>query len=209
MAINFAKQSVSGSSPKIWRGECKMLPGGFKPVQTFAIGTLLQRGTPIFINFDEMSAAVVKVAKVLSGGTTSKPRVAKGSLFAVGDVLMKIGSAKVSQTISSIDSSNDSYDVLNLSGAIAGLAANDIIQESTAYVAADSPNNIEEKEAEPKYIPNAIVGEDKEFNGKGIPAIDAAYEAVVLYKNVEYPVRAEWLEGICLKSNPNILFINQ
>ena len=54
-----------------------------------------------------------------------------------------------------------------------------------------------------------VVGAVKEFNGKGLPTIDAAYEAVVLYPSLSCPILDEWKNGVCLKSNPNILFIKQ
>lgn len=81
MAIDFKKTQLSGHTPEIWRGECKILPGGFKPVQNFPVGTVLHRGTPIYVDFEAMSAAVCKTAKVLKGGTTTAPRVAKGALL--------------------------------------------------------------------------------------------------------------------------------
>ena len=91
MAIDFKKTQLSGHTPEIWRGECKILPGGFKPVQNFPVGTVLHRGTPIYVDFEAMSAAVCKTAKVLKGGTTTAPRVAKGHYFVAGDVVMKLG----------------------------------------------------------------------------------------------------------------------
>ena len=65
------------------------------------------------------------------------------------------------------------------------------------------------QKAEPLYTPNTVNGAVKEFNGKGLPTIDAAYEAVVLYPSLDFPVLPQWLNGFCLKSNPNILFIKQ
>lgn len=200
MPIEFKKTTYKGHTPEIWRGECKMLPGGFKPKNTISTGTVLQRGTLVEVFFDTMEAAVVKVAKVLSGGTTSKPRVAKGHLFAAGDVVAENGGSAV-QTINSIDTSNAEYDVLNLAGALTGLAADDVLVESEAPAQGATATS--------KYTPNMIVGAVKEFNGKGLPTIDAAYEAVVLYPSLDYPVLDEWLNGCCLKSNPNILFIKQ
>ena len=175
------KQAFSGKTPVIWRGECKILPGGFKPKQTFPVGTVLRRGLPIQVDFEEMSAGVVKIAKVLDGGTTTDARVGKGHLFAIGDKVQKLGTT-TSTTVSKIDTSNADYDVLTFAAAITGLAAGDSIQE---------------------------IGADLEFKGTGIPTIDAAYEAVVLYNNVNYPIPADWLQGVTLKSNPNILFIKQ
>ena len=197
MAIEFKKQAFSGKTPVIWRGECKILPGGFKPKQTFPVGTVLRRGIPIQVDFDEMSAGVVKIAKVLDGGTTTEARVSKGHLFAVGYKVQKLG-ITTSTTVSKIDTSNADYDVLTFAAAITGLAAGDSIQESDG-----------ESSAKPLYTPNMVVGADLEFKGTGIPTIDAAYEAVVLYNNVNYPIPADWLQGVTLKSNPNILFIKQ
>lgn len=200
MAIEFKKTAVKGHTPEIWRGECKMLPGGFKPKNTIAIGTVLHRGVLVEVNFEEMSAAVIKVAKVLAGGTTTKPRIAKGHLFAIGDVVTKNGDGSKTPTITAIDTTNEDYDTLTLSAAYTGLAEKDVIVESEA---------VESGTASAKYTPNMVVGAVKEFNGKGLPTIDAAYEAVVLYPSLSFPLLDEWLNGCCLKSNPNILFIKQ
>lgn len=248
MAIEFKRTTYKGHTPEIWRGECKMLPGGFKPKNTISTGTVLNRGTLCQVFFDTMEAAVVKVAKVLTGGTTSKARVAKGHLFAVGDVVFKVGKNDKSVTISKIDTSNADYDVLELSAAITGLAANDVLSEALPYgyidatsgetgalqcVANDTANPTDSQiklnqvtpylgektlaandyvklqNAAPLYTPNMIVGAVKTFDGKGLPTIDAAYEAVVLYPSLNFPLLDDWLNGCCLKSNPNILFIKQ
>lgn len=200
MAIEFKRTTINGHTPEIWRGECKMLPGGFTPKNTIATGTVLHRGVPVEVNFEEMSAAVVKVATVLNGGTTTKPRIAKGHLFAVGDVITKNGDGSKTPTITAIETDNTEYDTLTLSAAYTGLAADDVIVESEA---------VESGTATAKYTPNMVVGAEKEFNGKGLPTIDAAYEAVVLYPSLDFPLLSDWLNGCCLKSNPNILFIKQ
>lgn len=245
MAIDFKKTAVKGHTPEIWRGECKMLPGGFKPVQSFPIGTVLHRGTPIFVDFAAMSAAVCKTAKVLAGGTTTAFRVAKGHLFAVGDVVTKNGDGASTPTIKSIDTTNADYDVITLSAAYTGLTTDDVLIESRDYGYIDATSTTEGAlkivESNPsdgqialasvtpylgektlaandyvvlqaagsKYTPNMVNGAVKEFNGKGLPTIDAAFEAVVLYPSLSFPVLPEWLNGCCLKSNPNILFIKQ
>ena len=245
MAIEFKKTSIKGHTPEIWRGECKMLPGGFKPKNNIPVGSVVYRGVLVEVNFSEMSAAVIKIATVLNGGTTSKPRIAKGHLFAAGDVIAMVGKDNKSVSISSIDTANADYDVLNLSAAITGLASGKAIVEASDYgyidadastegalkIVADNPSDgqialasvtpyLGEKtlaandyvllqKAEAKYTPNMVNGAVKEFNGKGLPTIDAAYEAVVLYPSLNFPILPEWLNGCCLKSNPNILFIKQ
>lgn len=210
MAIDFKKTQLSGHTPEIWRGECKILPGGFKPVQNFPVGTVLHRGTPIYVDFEAMSAAVCKTAKVLKGGTTTAPRVAKGHYFVAGDVVMKLGVPDKSPIIKSIDTANAEYDVLTFASAIAGLAEGDILVEASAAAAAEGDN--EAVPAAPLYTPNMVVGAVKEFTGKGLPTIDAAYEAVVLYPSLNFPLLEDWLINpgkVCLKANPNILFIKQ
>ena len=245
MAIEFKKTSIKGHTPEIWRGECKMLPGGFKPKNNIPVGSVVYRGVLVEVNFSEMSAAVIKIATVLNGGTTSKPRIAKGHLFAAGDVIAMVGKDDKSVSISSIDTANADYDVLNLSAAITGLASGKAIVEASDYgyidadastegalkIVADNPSDgqialasvtpyLGEKtlaandyvllqKAESKYTPNMVNGAVKEFNGKGLPTIDAAYEAVVLYPSLNFPILPEWLNGCCLKSNPHILFIKQ
>lgn len=210
MAIDFKKTQLSGHTPEIWRGECKILPGGFKPVQNFPVGTVLHRGTPIHVDFEAMSAAVCKTVKVLKGGTTTAPRVAKGHYFVAGDVVMKLGVTDKSPIIKSIDTANAEYDVLTFASAIAGLAEGDILVEASAAAAAEDDN--EAVPAAPLYTPNMVVGAVKEFTGKGLPTIDAAYEAVVLYPSLNFPLLEDWLINpgkVCLKANPNILFIKQ
>jgi hypothetical protein len=210
MAIDFKKTQLSGHTPEIWRGECKILPGGFKPVQNFPVGTVLHRGTPIYVDFEAMSAAVCKTAKVLKGGTTTAPRVAKGHYFVAGDVVMKLGVTDKSPIIKSIDTANAEYDVLTFASAIAGLAEGDILVEASA--AAAPRGGHEAVPAAPLYTPNMVVGAVKEFTGKGLPTIDAAYEAVVLYPSLNFPLLEDWLINpgkVCLKANPNILFIKQ
>lgn len=250
MAINFQKETFEGHTPEIWRGECKILPGGFKldSNSTIATGSIVRRGTPVEVNFSTMSAKVAKSGVVVTGGTTTKPRMAKGHLFAVGDVVTKAnGDGSASKTISAIDSSNTDYDVITLNSAYTGLVADDVLVESTAYgyydaestdegalkvvassatdgqinLASVTPYNgtktlaandyVILKNAEAAVKPNMVVGSDKEFNGKGLPTLDVAYEAVVLYPSLLTPVLSGWLNdgGCCLKNNPNILFIKQ
>lgn len=204
MAIDFKKEKISGRSPEFWRGEAKVLPGGFKPTEDFPLGTVVRRATPLFVDFEARTAAVCKSALVLDGGTTTNPRVAKGHYFAVGDRLTKSGDCALSPTISAIDRTNPAYDVITLSAAYTGLAKDNILIESTEATTGDNA-----KKAEPLHVPNMVESADYKFTGKGLPTLDAAYDVVILYKNVPYPLPAEWLAGNFLKANPNIMFITQ
>ena len=124
--------------PAFYQEKAAILPGDFALKQTFPDGTLIPRGTPIQVDLTNKEAGVVKVAKVVAGGTTTIPRVTKGQLFVVGDTLMKIGKADLSLTILAIDKSNASYDVITLSGALATLAAGDFLQECSEYAASSA-----------------------------------------------------------------------
>lgn len=200
MAISFLGTTYSGKIDALWRGECEVLPGGFKAKNTLNTGDLIKRGTPLFVDFANMEAAVVKAATVVTGGTTSAPRVKKGSHLAVGDKLVKAtADTDTGVTISAINTSNADYDVLTLSAAITGLTADDILQE------ADKAGS----GAVPKYVPNAVVAADHVVNANGVVVLDAAYGARVMYDKLDTPVVPEWLQGICLKNNPNIIFIRQ
>lgn len=247
MAINFQKTTFSGRVPEIWRGECKILPGGYRPNNDVSVGTIVRRGTPLRI-YNGFTADLCKTATVLSGGTTTKPRIGKGNLFEVGDVVFKVGSdGSVSRAITSIDRSNADYDVLTFGSALTGLTANDVIAEATPYgyydaestdegalkvvasgatdgqinLASVTPYNgsktlaandyVVLKNAAVKVTPNAVVGADLVFDGKGAPTFAVAYDAVVLYPSLQFPILSEWLNGggLCLKDNPNIHIIKQ
>lgn len=247
MAINFQKTTFSGRVPEIWRGECKILPGGYRPNNDVSVGTIVRRGTPLRI-YNGFTADLCKTATVLSGGTTTKPRIGKGNLFEVGDVVFKVGSdGSVSRAITSIDRSNADYDVLTFGSAITGLTTNDVIAEATPYgyydaestdegalkvvasgatdgqinLASVTPYNgsktlaandyVVLKNAAVKVTPNAVVGADLVFDGKGAPTFAVAYDAVVLYPSLQFPILSEWLNGggLCLKDNPNIHIIKQ
>lgn len=198
MAIDFKKTTYPGNIDPFWRKEVKMLPGGFSMKQTtFSAGDVIQRGAFVAVDVDKMEAAIVKVGKVLEGGTTSKIRVSKKNNFCNGDTVMKIGDSATT-TIKSVDRSNPEYDVVEVASAITGIAKDDFLQE------ADSSSKT------PKYVANAVLGADLEIRSSGLPTIDAAYDAIVL-KSVCTPFPASWLvdNGFCLKANPNILVINQ
>lgn len=208
MAVSFEKTAHPGNMDPFWRKEVEMLPGGFALKQTFPVGALIQRGSFVALDFENMEAAILKIGMVLSGGTTTKPRVSKKNNFCVGDVVMKLGVETSSPSISAIDRSNPAYDVLTLSSAISGLTDGDFLQEATPYKAAAGEEAA--VAAAPKYVANAAVGADIEIKKSGLPTIDAAYGGILL-KSVCTPIPDSWLveNGFCLKSNPNILIINQ
>lgn len=198
MAIKFKKETYSGTKPHIWPGSSKPLPGGFKPEQSFAVGTVIPEATPIRVDFENRSAAICKSATILDGGTTTAPRVSKGTLFQVGDSIMKVGGSALGE-IKAIDTSNADYDVITLKAAYTGLTKGDEIVEGKT----------EGESVVPAFVPNAVTPVEKEFSGRGIDVLDAAYEAIVLYRNLPFPIIADWKDGMCLKGNHSIKFITQ
>lgn len=197
MAIKFEKTVLPGNIDAFWRKEVKMMPGGFALMQTFPVGEVILRGAFVYVNVDTMQAAIVKVGKVLAGGTTSAIRVSKRNNFCVGDVVMKVG-ADSTTTVKSVDRSNPSYDVVEVASAITEVAENDYLQEADA------------SSMKVKYVANAVLGANLEILKSGLPTIDAAYDAILL-KSVCPQIPASWCVegGFCLKTNPNILIINQ
>ena len=197
MGVKFTPETKEGNMPVFWRGEAKILPGGYKLLQTFPKGTRIPRGTLVSIMPGTLTAGISKHAEVVTGSTTTEPRVKKGHLFQAADVVMKAGET-TGVTISSIDASNADYDTITLSAAITGLAAGDILLEATATTS-----------SEEKYVPNGVVGETTDpLNGDDSDTVSVAYDAVVLRGYVPDPPEA-WLQGITLKNNPNIIFIKQ
>lgn len=201
MAIEFNKTAYPGFISPFWRKEVKVLPGGFNMKQTnFANGDVIMRGAFLHVDFSDMSAAIVKIGKVVDGGTATKPRVSKNNNFAVGDVVAKVGAdsnSATTTTVVSIDRSNAEYDVVEIAASLT-LATGDFIVE------ADSTSK------EQKYVANAVLAADLEIKGHGIMTIDASYDCIMI-KSICAPFPADWLieDGYGLKANPNILIINQ
>lgn len=202
MGINFQTQKLAGHFPELWRGESKVLPGGFKPANTLVNGMVVRPGTPLCVDFDTRSAAVCKTAKVVSGETATSPRVAKGHYFAAGDSVAVNGGTIIA-TVKSVDASGDAYDVITFDKALTGVKADDVLIET----AAELP---ESGKAVAKYAPNMVAPLFKEIKSTGINTLDAAYDAVVLIPSLAAtPMLPEWLNGCCLAANPNIIYIKQ
>lgn len=207
MAVEFNKTSYEGNNPDFWRGEAKILPGGFILGQTLPVGSVVRRGTPLYIEDEpNRKAYICKSADVIDGSDADALKVAKGHFFAVGDKVTTAGDTTGSATpksISAIDTSNAGYDVLTLSADITGLSSN----KGTIVEAGGTTNAYLGKS---KYEPNAVVGSDAEINGRGVASVDVAFEGVVSRNTVKAPIASIWLTGgISMKNNHSIKFIIQ
>lgn len=203
MAIEFKKTSYAGNLDAFWRTEVRMLPGGFNCSQSIPVGDVIPRGALVCADFDTMTATIVKVGRVVDGGTTTKPRVTKNNHFYAGDTVMKIGKKDTAVTVKSVDRSNPDYDVVEFSAALATLAKGDYLIEAVEDTGDSATTYSQAHEA------NTILGADYTSRAVGMTTLDVAYSAVAL-KDVCPQFPADWLDGgAFLKTNHNILFIKQ
>ena len=203
MAIEFKKTSYAGNLDAFWRTEVRMLPGGFNCSQSIPVGDVIPRGALVCADFDTMTATIVKVGRVVDGGTTTKPRVTKNNHFYAGDTVMKIGKKDAAVTVKSVDRSNPDYDVVEFSAALERLAKGDYLIEAVKDTGDSATTYSQAHEA------NTILGADYTSRAVGMTTLDVAYSAVAL-KDVCPQFPADWLDGgAFLKTNHNILFIKQ
>ena len=203
MAIEFKKTSYAGNLDAFWRTEVRMLPGGFNCSQSIPVGDVIPRGALVCADFDTMTATIVKVGRVVDGGTTTKPRVTKNNHFYAGDTVMKIGKKDAAVTVKSVDRSNPDYDVVEFSADLATLAKGDYLIEAVKDTGDSATTYSQAHEA------NTILGADYTSRAVGMTTLDVAYSAVAL-KDVCPQFPADWLDGgAFLKTNHNILFIKQ
>lgn len=203
MAIEFKKTSYAGNLDAFWRTEVRMLPGGFNCSQSIPVGDVIPRGALVCADFDTMTATIVKVGRVVDGGTTTKPRVTKNNHFYAGDTVMKISMKDAAVTVKSVDRSNPDYDVVEFSAALATLAKGDYLVEAVKDTGDSATTYSQAHEA------NTILGADYISRAVGMMTLDVAYSAVAL-KDVCPQFPADWLDGgAFLKTNHNILFIKQ
>lgn len=203
MAIEFKKTTYAGNLDAFWRTEVRMLPGGFNCSQSIPVGDVIPRGALVCADFDTMTATIVKVGRVVDGGTTTKPRVTKNNHFYTGDTVMKIGKKDAAVTVKSVDRSNPDYDVVEFSAALATLDKGDYLVEAVKDTGDSATTYSQAHEA------NTILGADYTSRAVGMTTLDVAYSAVAL-KDVCPQFPADWLDGgAFLKTNHNILFIKQ
>lgn len=91
-------------------------------------GTMLMPLTPLAVDLKTRKAVAVKNVKVVETANGTAIKVAKYSLAYVG---MHLGNGEAGATVSAIDKSNASYDLLTVSAAL-DVAAGDVLFESAA-----------------------------------------------------------------------------
>ena len=149
MAKDLLITPASLPDPQIWRHELQHtdgLGGGQLAITNLTAGIKLKKGALINFNLSTKAVNPVKNALVVTGGTTTAPRVKKNHLFKVGDIGYVSGDGV---TINSIDTSNADYDVITFSAACTGAAAGAYIEQAVAAGATPAL----------KFNANALLGE--------------------------------------------------
>lgn len=109
-------------------------------------GGYLLKGCPMYLDYATKVAHPVKSGLVITGGTTSAPRVSKNHLFKVGDIVFVSGDGV---TINAIVTTNAAYDTFTLSAACTGASAGAILEQGT--VAGSTVAKL--------YAPNCLLGD--------------------------------------------------
>ena len=151
MAKDLEIIEAPAAEPQIWRHELQHTDGqggGQLSITNLTAGMKFRKGALINFDFKTKSVNPVKNALVITGGTTSAPRVGKNHLFKVGDFVYVSGDAV---TINAITTTNADYDVFTLSAACTGATAGAYLEQSVAAGATPTL----------KYTANAINGESK------------------------------------------------
>lgn len=165
-------------NPKIWDHNNQKTDGrggGYLASSpNVPVGKNLYIGTLINMDLSTKVVSVIKNALVLTGGTTTAPRVAKNHYFKVGEFGFVSGDAV---TINSIDTSNTAYDVITFSAACTGATAGAIIEQATA--AGATPTVL--------ATANALLGEAV-YNVQGGERVTPVFWVFELIEKSRFPV---------------------
>ena len=195
MAVIVEGKPIADHVPVVYR-KAKVLPAGYRVMTALQKGFNIVRGAFLMITAGKLEAEVCRVGLIVAGGSTTAPRVKKGHGFVANNVVMLSGK-KQSKTIQSVDTSNAEYDVLTLDAALTGADSGGILVEAKAA---------HDTAAVVKHEPNAFVDMDAEYKDADT-VVSAAYDGILIAGNTIVPT--EWVNGICLKGNPNVLIVAQ
>ena len=164
--------------------DAKRSQGGFTlAANTPASGVTgwIFKGLPLNVNYTTRVAEVVKTATVITGSTTTATRIAKGSLFTVGDAIANAVEG-VAVEITAIDTTNDDYDILTHLTNGGAFDAGTVLFEAAA-VAGDG-------NAAYLFAANALLSDNTKITGSAtVTAILSAQE--IIEANLPAPVSSE------------------
>lgn len=184
---------AQGAYPVVYR-HVEVLPAGYNLQNAPSRGYTIPRGALLSITPGTLTANLCKAAHILGGGSTSAVRVAKGHPFTAGDVVL-ISGKKQGVAITSIVVGAE-FDTFNFVSALNGGDIEGVMVEADGV--GDSQK--------PKHLPNSFVEREVVVDGS-VVAVSAAARGMLLHGNVE--TATEYLNGICMVGNPNILIVKQ
>jgi len=139
------------------------------------------KGLPLNVNYTTRVAEVVKTATVITGSTTTATRIAKGSLFTVGDAIANAVEG-VAVEITAINTASAEYDILTHTTNGGAFVADTVLFEAAA-VAADG-------NAAYLFAANALLSDNTKITGSAtLTAILSAQE--IIEANLPAPVSSE------------------
>jgi hypothetical protein len=140
------------------------------------------KGLPLNVNYTTRVAEVVKTATVITGSTTTATRIAKGSLFTVGDAIANAVEG-VAVEITAIDTTtSDDYDILTHTTNGGAFVADTVLFEAAAVA--------EDGNAAYLFAANALLSDNTKITGSAtVTAILSAQE--IIEANLPAPVSSE------------------
>ena len=161
--------------------DAKRSQGGFTlAANTPASGVTgwIFKGLPLNVNYTTRVAEVVKTATVITGSTTTATRIAKGSLFSIGDVIANaIDGTGVAITAIDRTTSPD-YDILTHTTNGGAFAADTVLFEAAAVGTGDAAY---------LFSANALLSDNTKITGSAtVTAVISAQE--IIEANLPAPV---------------------
>lgn len=160
--------------------DAKRAQGGFtlaaNTPASNATGWIL-KGLPLNVNYISRVAEVVKTALVIADSTATKTRVAKGSLFIVGEAIANTVGA-VAVAITAIDTTtSEDYDILTHLTVTNAFVADTVIFEAAAASATSAY----------LFAANAILSDNTKITGSAtVTAVISAQE--IIEANLPAPI---------------------
>lgn len=153
--------------------DAKRAQGGFtlaaNTPASNATGWIL-KGLPLNVNYTSRVAEVVKTALIIAGGSVTATRIAKGSLFIVGDVVANVASGN-GVAITAIDTTTSAdYDILTHLTNGGAFAADTVLFEAAAVGTGDAAY---------LFAANALLSDNTKITGSAtITAVISAQEII-------------------------------
>ncbi len=165
----------------LWdEAEADRAAGGFTLASAAISGlAYILKGAPISVDYTTRVAKVVKTATVITGSTTTKTKISKGSAFKVGDAVSQTVGA-IAVAITAIDDTNAAYTELTHASVGTAFAADNVVFEADAAGATSAYAN----------IANALLSDNvKTATATGSATVSAVIGALEVQEaNLPFPI---------------------